>query len=130
MNFILNTGRTVWQGASMELGKDIQYYVDSAAICYMNEEQLNAVGVKVGDSVKISSDYGSVVVKAVLAKEAQPDGMIYVPMGPWANKVIRPTTDSTATPSFKNTPVTLEASDEPVLDMPSLMATYNKVHNF
>ena len=91
---------------------------------------MNDVGVKEGDSVKITSEYGSVVVKAVLAKEAQPEDMVYVPMGPWANKVIRPSTDSTATPSFKNTPITLEASDEPVLDMPSLMATYNKVHNF
>ncbi len=130
MNFILNTGRTVWQGASMELGKDIPYYVASVAKCDMNQDQLDALGIKDGDNVEVISEYGSVVVKAVLTKEELPDGMVYIPMGPWANKVIRPDTDSTATPSFKNVPVEIIPTDKPVLDMPSLMATYNKVHNF
>lgn len=101
MKAILNTGRTIWQGQAIEAGKDLDLYIDAAAVVYMNREMMNELGVKEGDNVKVKSKYGEVVVKVVEAKEPLPEGMIYIPMGPWANKVVRPNTDSTATPSFK-----------------------------
>lgn len=130
MNFILNTGRTIWQGQAIESGKDLQMYVDAAAICNMNKEQMEALGINDGDNIEVVSEYGSVVVKVVTAKEALPDEMIYIPMGPWANRVIRPNTDSTATPSFKNVPVDINPTEEAVLDMPTLMKVYNKISNY
>lgn len=130
MNFILNTGRTIWQGQAIESGKDLQMYVDAAAICNMNKEQMEELGVSDGDNIEVVSEFGSVVVKVVTAKEALPDEMIYIPMGPWANRVIRPNTDSTATPSFKNVPVDINPTEEAVLDMPTLMKVYNKISNY
>jgi len=127
MKVILNTGRTVWQGQAIESGKDLKMYVDAAAICNMNQDMMDEMGVKIGDNIKVVSQYGDVVVKVVLAKEALPEGMIYIPMGPWANRVIRPNTDSTATPSFKNVPVEITPTDEEVLDMPTIMKVYGKV---
>ncbi len=127
MKFILNTGRTVWQGQAIEAGKDLKMYVDAAAICQMNKEKMEELGIKEGDNVKVVSEYGEVVVKVVEAKEELPEGMVYIPMGPWANKVVRANTDSTATPSFKGVPVEIVPSDEPVLDMPTLMKTYAKI---
>lgn len=126
MKFILNTGRTVWQGQAIESGKDLQMYVDAAAICYMNKEQMEDLGVKAGDNIKIVSEFGDVVVKVVSNVETLPEGMLYVPMGPWANRVIRPITDCTATPSFKNIPVDVTPTEEAVLDMPTLMKVYKK----
>lgn len=127
MRVILNTGRTIWQGQAIESGKDLKMYVDAAAICNMNADMIEKLGIKVGDNIRIDSEYGDVVVKVVAAKEALPEGMIYVPMGPWANRVIRPNTDSTATPSFKNVPVEITPTDEEVLDMPTIMKVYGKV---
>jgi len=130
MNFILNTGRTIWQGQAIESGKDLQMYVDAAAVCNMNRDQMEAIGVKDGDNIEVVSEYGDVVVKVVTAKEELPDVMIYIPMGPWANRVIRPNTDSTATPSFKNIPVEINPTEEAVLDMPTLMKGYHKISNY
>jgi formylmethanofuran dehydrogenase subunit D len=130
MNFILNTGRTIWQGQAIESGKDLQMYVDAAAVCNMNKDQMEALGVKDGDNIEVVSEYGDVVVKVVTAKEELPDVMIYIPMGPWANRVIRPNTDSTATPSFKNIPVEINPTEEAVLDMPTLMKGYHKISNY
>lgn len=127
MKVILNTGRTIWQGQAIESGKDLKMYIDAAAICNMNEDMMEDLRIKAGDNIKVVSDYGDVVVKVVMAKEALPAGMIYVPMGPWANRVIRPNTDSTATPSFKNVPVDITPTDEEVLDMPTVMKVYGKV---
>jgi formylmethanofuran dehydrogenase subunit D len=130
MNFILNTGRTIWQGQAIESGKDLQMYVDAAAVCNMNRDQMEALGVKDGDNIEVVSEYGDVIVKVVTAKEELPDVMIYIPMGPWANRVIRPNTDSTATPSFKNIPVEINPTEEAVLDMPTLMKGYHKISNY
>ncbi len=130
MNFILNTGRTIWQGQAIESGKDLQMYVDAAAVCNMNKDQMEALGVKDGDNIEVVSEYGDVIVKVVTAKEELPDVMIYIPMGPWANRVIRPNTDSTATPSFKNIPVEINPTEEAVLDMPTLMKGYHKISNY
>ncbi len=126
MKVILNTGRTVWQGQAIESGKDLQMYVDAAAICYMDKSMMEDLGIKAGNNIKVVSEFGDVVVKVVDTVETLPEGMIYVPMGPWANRVIRPTTDCTATPSFKNIPVEIEPTEEPVLDMPTLMKVYKK----
>lgn len=126
MNVILNTGRTVWQGQAIESGKDLQMYIDAAAICHINKDMMEDLGVKPGDNIKVVSEYGDVVVKVVATNETLPEGMIYIPMGPWANRVIRANTDCTATPSFKNVPVDITPTDEEVLDMPTLMKVYKK----
>lgn len=130
MRVILNTGRTVWQGQAIESGKDLQMFINAAAICHINQDMMDELGIKDGDNVQIVSEYGDVIVKAVNTQEELPDGMVYVPMGPWANRVIRPNTDSTATPSFKNVPVDLNPTEEPVLDMPTLMKGYGKISNY
>lgn len=130
MKFILNTGRTIWQGQAIEAGKDLEMYVDAAAICQMNKEQMDSLGITEGDNIKVKSEFGDVVVKSVMAKEELPEGMIYIPMGPWANRVIRPDTDSTATPSFKNVPVEVTPTEELVLDMPTLIKGYGKISNY
>ncbi|SCG84716.1 tungsten-dependent formylmethanofuran dehydrogenase subunit FwdD [Methanobacterium congolense] len=130
MRVILNTGRTVWQGQAIESGKDLPMFINAAAICHINHDMMEKLGIKAGDNVKIVSEYGDVVVKAVNTNEELPEGMVYVPMGPWANRVVRPNTDSTATPSFKNIPVELTPTEEPVLDMPTLMKVYGKISNY
>jgi len=130
MNFILNTGRTIWQGQAIEAGKDLEMYVNAAAICQMNKEQMKALGVEEGSNIQVTSEFGDVIVKVVMAKEELPEGMIYIPLGPWANRVIRPNTDSTATPSFKNVPVDIIPTEELVLDMPTLMKGYGKISNY
>jgi formylmethanofuran dehydrogenase subunit D len=126
MNVILNTGRTVWQGQAIESGKDLQMYVDAAAICHMNDDMMEKMGLNVGDNIQVVSDFGDVIVKVVATNETLPPGMIYIPMGPWANRVIDPDTDSTATPRFKNIPVAIAPTDAEVLDMPTLMKVYKK----
>jgi formylmethanofuran dehydrogenase subunit D len=127
MQVILNTGRTVWQGQAIESGKDLPMYVDAAAISHMSAEMMSQLDIEPGDNIEIISNFGNVVVKVVSTVETLPEGMIYVPMGPWANRVIDPETNSTATPSFKNIPVDILPTDKPVLDMPTLMKIYNKV---
>ncbi|GAB6055642.1 molybdopterin dinucleotide binding domain-containing protein [Methanobacterium movens] len=123
----LITGRTVWQGQAIESGKDLEMYINAAAIAHVSDEIMAKMGLESGQNIKIIAPDGDVVVKAVATKETLPEDTIYVPMGPWANRVVDPTTNSTAMPFFKNIPVEIIHTDEEVLDMPTLMKVYGKV---
>jgi formylmethanofuran dehydrogenase subunit D len=92
----------------------------------MNREMMDQIGLEEGDNIEVVSNFGDVVVKVVETRETLPPGMVYIPMGPWANRVIDPDTDSTATPRFKNIPVEIAPTAEEVLDMPTLMKVYKK----
>ena len=64
---------------------------------------------------RVTSKYGSVIVKAGRGNQGPHPGVAYIPMGPWANMVINPNTYSTGMPTFKGTPVEVEiAKNEPV----------------
>jgi len=122
----LITGRTVWQGQAIESGKDLPMYINAAAIAHLSDEMHSLLGIKPGDNIKVLGYGGDVVVKAVATKETLPENTIYIPMGPWANRVVDPELNSTAMPSFKNIPVEIRSTDEEILDMPTLMKVYGK----
>lgn len=122
MKFLLNTARTIWQGEAIEAGKNLEMYRKAAAVCYLNREDMEKLGVKEGDVIRVKSKYGDVVVYAREASEPMTEGMVFMPLGPWANLVVSPETDSTGMPSFKGVPVEIEkAEGEEVLSMVELM---------
>ncbi|MDK2790723.1 MAG: formylmethanofuran dehydrogenase subunit [Methanothermococcus sp.] len=122
MKFKLNTGRTIWQGEAIEAGKNLELYRKAAGVCYINEGDMAKMGLNEGDSIKVKSKHGEVVVYVKKATEEMPEGMIFIPMGPWANCVVLPDTESTAMPSYKGPiDVEVEKTDEKVLTMSELM---------
>ena len=112
----LISGRTIQQGVAIESGKEKPSYRTACGIIEMDPSDLKKLGAWKNTNVKVTSDYGSVVVKAVEATQGPHPGVAFIPMGPWANSIINPNTYSTGMPTFKGTPVTVEvAIDEPVL---------------
>lgn len=112
----LISGRTIQQGVAMEGGKEKAAYTKACGIIEMDPSDLKKLGAWNGTNVRVTSAYGSVVVKAVEATQGPHPGLAYIPMGPWANSVVNPNTYSTGMPTFKGTPIEVEvAMTEPVL---------------
>jgi len=112
----LISGRTIQQGVAIESGKEKPSYRTACGIIEMDTTDLKKLGVWKNTNVKVTSEYGSVVVKAVEATQGPHPGVAFIPMGPWANSVVSDKTYSTGMPTFKGTPVKVEAAiDEPVL---------------
>lgn len=119
---ILLTGRTREQGVGKERGKASKEYWESVSVCYIDPEDLKKLGVKDKTNVLVSTDYGSVVVKALKSPRAPHPGVIFIPYGPWANALTDPETHGIGMPSFKGIPVELEpAPDKPVLSLAELL---------
>jgi len=112
----LISGRTIQQGVAIEGGKEKPYYRTAAGIIEMDNEDLKKLGAWKNTNVRVSSEYGSVIVKAVETTQGPHPGLGFIPMGPWANSVISPNTYSTGMPTFKGVPVTVEvAINEPIM---------------
>jgi len=118
----LLTGRTIEQGVGKERGKASKEYVESVSVCYIDPEDLKRLGVKEKTNVKVSTDYGSVVVKALKSLRAPHPSIIFIPYGPWANVIVNPETHGIGMPSFKGIPAEVEpAPDKPVLNLEELL---------
>ena len=118
----LLTGRTIEQGVAKERGKASKEYVESVSVCYMDPEDLKRLGIKEKTNVQVSTEHGSVVVKAVKSLRNPHHSVIFIPYGPWANAVVNPETHSIGMPSLKGIPAEVEpAPDKPILGLEKLL---------
>ncbi|RLI30394.1 MAG: hypothetical protein DRO46_00530 [Candidatus Hecatellales archaeon] len=121
MKFVLVTGTTLSQAQGKEHGKVSPKYKEAVAVCELAEEDMERLGVKPGDPVRVTSPYGSVVVKAVKARDPTP-GIAFIPTGIWANAVTAPETSAAGIPSYKCIEVEIEpAPGEKVPDLEELL---------
>jgi len=114
----LITGRTLDQGATVEEKLSEEYF---KAVNYieLSEGDFKSLELKEGDRVRVTTEFGSVVVFA--RKGEVPKGLAFIPMGPYANAVIDPSTDGTGMPQFKGVKAKVEKTEEKVKTVKELL---------
>ncbi len=121
----LLTGRTIDQGTGKEYGKLTREYFESVTICQIDPEDMERLGVRENENIKVTTNYGSVVVKAIPSTKAPHHKIAFIPYGPWANLVMNPQTHGTGMPSLKGISAEIKpARDEKILSLLELL----KVH--
>lgn len=99
VKMILITGRTIEQGKGLESGKTSQEYFEEVAVAFLNESDMKELELEENASVKISTNYGSIVVKC---KEGRLDrGILFMPLGPWTGALIGSDTEGTGMPKTR-----------------------------
>ena len=112
----LITCRSIQQGVGMEAGKTSKKYFDACSIIEMHEEDFKKLGIWQNTNVRVTSATGSIVLKAVTARQELVPGLAHIPMGPWANRIVSAYTYSTGEPCFKGFPIDVEpAINDPIL---------------
>lgn len=119
MKYVLNTGRSVPQGASVE-HKGSEEYRSVASVCFLNTVDMMMLGIEDGERVRVSSPTGHIVLTARMA-EGVTQGEIFVTIGPYANHIISSETHGTGMPDFKSQYVDVEVTEEPVPNVGELM---------
>lgn len=113
----LISGRTVWQGVAIEGHKHDDGYIKACGIVEIDVADMKKLRVFPGQTVRVKSAYGEVVVRAIKATQGPHPGLVFIPMGPWANQVISTEMYSTGMPHYKGVNVTIEpAPSEKVLN--------------
>lgn len=89
-------------------------FLKAASVCMISDKDHVVLGASEGNKVKVSSTYGETVLSMVI-DSGLPAGMIFVPIGPWANAIIGPDTAGCGTPQFKGIEVDVRPTDQPIL---------------
>ncbi|MCW4030690.1 MAG: molybdopterin dinucleotide-binding protein [Candidatus Bathyarchaeota archaeon] len=118
----LITGRTIEQGVGKELGKGSDEYFESCAVCFMDKSDMMKLGARDGSIVRVTSKYGSVILRAQKYQWGVMPGMAFIPCGSWANAICGDETYSMGMPLFKGFPIEIElAPNEQVLPLEELL---------
>ena len=124
LHAILITGRTIDQGVGKEMGKGSKEYFDSSALCFIDEADMKKLGIKsrAKANVKVTSKYGSVIVKAAKNPYGSNPGLVFIPCGLWANAVCGDETFGMGMPLFKGFQVEVEpAPNQAILTLDELL---------
>jgi formylmethanofuran dehydrogenase subunit D len=122
LHAILITGRTINQGVGKEMGKGSREYFDSSSICVIDEVDMKKLGIKSRSNVKVTSKYGSVIVKATKNPYGSNPGLVFIPCGLWANAICGDETFGMGMPLFKGFQVEVEAApDQAILTLDELL---------
>ena len=106
MRFILNAGRTSKQGQQINIGKDYAEYQAIVNTLTMNAEDMKALGIAPGATIRVRNEYGE---SAFQCKEGKiPLGMLFVPYGPPTCRLMGGSTDGTGMPTSKGWEVEVE----------------------
>lgn len=112
------SGRTLAQGANCE-SKMSPDFLKAVSLCHLSKEDYESLCLSEGKNVLLKNEFGETVllpqVDAGLRR-----GMVFIPMGPWANVLIGPDTGGCGTPQFKGVEIEVEATNSPVLDIRDL----------
>lgn len=100
-NVTILTGRTINQGVALEGGKTTMENVRAAANAVFDKDDFKKLDIIAGTPVKVTTDYGEVMLHSQISEEGPHPGIVFIPMGPWANQIVNPDSQACGTPTFK-----------------------------
>lgn len=104
--FTLITGRTRGQADGLHQGAGAPAHLEATSFVELSPEDMNRLGIKEGQKVRLESDSGW--VEAPARAGSLPPGLLFIPMGPTANTLVGVNTFGTGMPSFKSQRVKVE----------------------
>ncbi|MCJ7443906.1 MAG: molybdopterin dinucleotide-binding protein [Methanotrichaceae archaeon] len=122
---IMISGRTLAQGAGCE-SKMTQEYFQAVSICSFSEADYKSLVQAEEKNVLIRSRFGQAVLSARM-DSGLPEGIIFIPMGPWANVLVGPDTGGCGMPQYKGVEVEVEATASKVLDIRALFSDIGRI---
>jgi formylmethanofuran dehydrogenase subunit D len=118
----LITGRTIDQGVGKEMGKGSKEYFDSSSVCFIDHADMIKLGIRSRTNVKVTSKYGSIIVKVLKNPYGANPGIVFIPCGLWANAICGDETFGMGMPMFKGFKVEVEpAPTQVVLTLDELL---------
>ncbi|MCS7313549.1 MAG: formylmethanofuran dehydrogenase [Acidobacteria bacterium] len=109
--FILIAGRTTQQGRQINVGKDTAAYEEIVTTLTMHPEDMKALGVSPGGTVRVRTEYGEAFFRCQEGKV--PAGIVFVPYGPPTCRLMGGNTDGTGMPTSKGWEVEIEPVEDP-----------------
>lgn len=107
--FILIPGRTSEQGTTLNEGKYTDGYIAEISTLQVAPQDMQRLGLKDGDTVRLRSEHGEVTVPIKAAKgDELPPGLLFISYGDKSSRLMGGETHGSGMPDSKGFDVTLE----------------------
>jgi len=123
---VMISGRTLAQGAGCEC-KMSPDFMKAVSVCLLSEQDYGDLKLTDKKNVLVKNRHGQAVMSA-RADPGIPSGMVFIPMGPWANLLVGPDTGGCGTPQYKGVEVEVETTDRAVQGIRELFSELGKGH--
>jgi formylmethanofuran dehydrogenase subunit D len=123
---LITTYRDIFQVEALERDRFGEDYKKLSAVITMSKNDLQKMSFKSGDRVKISNNYGSVVVEIKESKKNEPGGLAFMVNSPWSNSLISGETDGKGIPEFKNIMAKISLSKDGITSIADLIGVFHK----
>ena len=107
--FILVPGRTSKQGTGISEGKFAANYQEQITTLQMCPADMERLGIKDADRVRLTSEWGQVELNVIGAKgDELPPGLLFMAYGDFSSQLMGGDTHGSGMPTSKGLDVTLE----------------------
>jgi formylmethanofuran dehydrogenase subunit D len=113
-DILITTYRDIFQVEALERDRFGEDYKKLSAVITMSKNDMQKLGFKSGDHVKLSNNFGRVVVEVKESKKNEPGGLSFMVNSPWSNSLISCETDGKGIPEFKYIMARISLSKEEI----------------
>jgi formylmethanofuran dehydrogenase subunit D len=106
------TFEDIFQHEAKHKGIYTDDYQKLSAQIIMDKQDMEKIGVKDGQNVKIENDIGSIVVTAKLSDDDPHPGMAFMTTSPWINQLVNEGVSETSRPDHITTKI-FSSDEEP-----------------
>ncbi len=99
LTLTLVTMRTVGQGITIHKKLHAEYR-ENVGVCSLSPSDMHSLSVAEGDTVRVTTDGVSVVVRVLAGLEGI-KGLVLIPLGPWASAVSTAACEGSGLPGLK-----------------------------
>ncbi len=118
----ITTYRDIFQVEALENNRFSEDYKKFSACIVMSKSDMQKIGLKSGDRVRISNDHGSIIVEVKESKRDEPGGIAFMVNSPWSNALVSEGTHGM--PEFKDIKAKISLTKEEVTPIESLMVSF------
>lgn len=126
LEVILTTGRTIKQGitlAGKKLSEDAQ---KATAIGYLDPQDMFALSLKDQDRIKIKTSEGEMIIAVEESPNAPHPGIIFIPLGIYANWLTKPGEAGIGVPKYKGLKAVIRPTKEEIPTIKDLLDRIEK----
>ena len=123
---LITTYRDIFQVEALERDRFGEDYKKLSAVINMSKNDMQKMVLKSGDRVKLSNNYGSIVVEVKESKKNEPGGVAFMVNSPWSNSLVSGETDGKGIPEFKHIMAKISLSKEEITPIADLIRAFHK----
>jgi len=122
----ITTYRDIFHAEALERDRFGEEYKKLSAAIILSRNDMQKMGLKAGDRVKISNNYGSIVVEAKESKKDEPGGLAFMVNSPWSNSLVSGDTEGKGIPDFKLITARISLSNDEITSLETLTGALRK----